>query len=91
MFIIRGVVRVKHTVYLVVVQKETLGYRGRTPLERGICHGDHWYRYSPIICYTEEYVYSEGLVRLVQLSPNIPEGSRSRTRPFHPTMLILDT
>jgi hypothetical protein len=22
-----------------------VGYRGRTPLERGICHGDNWYRY----------------------------------------------
>jgi hypothetical protein len=29
------------------------------------CHGDNWHRYWPIIC-TEEYVYSEGLVRLVQ-------------------------
>jgi hypothetical protein len=53
-----------------------VGYRGRASLERGICHGDNWNRYGPIICNTEEYVYSEGLCyRLVQLSPDIPEGS----------------
>ncbi len=27
---------------------------------------------------TEEYVYSEGLVRLVQLSPDVSEGSKNR-------------
>ncbi len=28
--------------------------RGCTSLERGICHGDNWYRYWPIIYNTEE-------------------------------------
>jgi hypothetical protein len=31
--------------------------------------GTQW----PIICNTEEYIYSGGLVRLVRLSPDIPE------------------
>ncbi len=31
-----------------------VGYRGRTPLERGTCHGDYGYRYQPIIYVTEE-------------------------------------
>ena len=50
-----------------------VGWRGRTSLERGICHGDNWNRCLPIIYDTEEYGYSEGLDRLVQLYRDFPE------------------
>ncbi len=39
------------------------------------CQGDNCHRFWPIIYNTDEYVYSEGLVRLVQLSPDIPGES----------------
>ena len=49
------------------------------------------HRYQPIIDDTEEYGYSEGLDRLVQLSPDILEEFRFRIDLSDPTMLILDT
>ena len=35
-----------------------------------------------VIYNTKEYVYSEGVVRLVQLSPDIPEESKNRQTRF---------
>jgi hypothetical protein len=49
-------------------------------IKKTLCHGDNWYRYCPIICNTEK-AYSEGLVRLVQLSPDIPEGTETLFTP----------
>ncbi len=48
----------------------------------GICHGDNWHRYWPIICDTEEYVYSEGLVRLLESSPDISGEIENRQTRF---------
>jgi hypothetical protein len=49
--------------------------RSRRPIPVGIGRWDNWHRYWPIIYNTKEYIYSEGLVRLLQLSPDIPEDT----------------